>query len=104
MKCLKGIRLCSSKKVTRLTGPLKCLYSNARSMGNKQEKMEATVHLESYDLIANTETWWDESHNWSAAIDGDKLFRWHRQGRRVWGGALYVKKWIDCTQLSEKQQ
>lgn len=33
---------------------LKCLYSNACSMGNKQEKMEVTVYLESYDLIAFT--------------------------------------------------
>lgn len=55
VKCNKGIRLCSSKKLTRSIGPLKCLHSNAYSMGNRQEKMEATVHLERYDLIATTE-------------------------------------------------
>ena len=31
--------------------------------------------LESYDLVAITEIWWDEPHDWSAAIDGYKLFR-----------------------------
>ena len=38
VKYLKGIKVCSSKKVTRLTAQLKCLYTNARSMGNKQEE------------------------------------------------------------------
>ncbi|GAB0210294.1 maestro heat-like repeat-containing protein family member 7 [Grus japonensis] len=44
-------------------------------MGNKQEELEATMLLESYDLVAITETWWAESHDWSAAIDGYNLFR-----------------------------
>jgi len=75
VKHLKGIKECSSKKVTRLTVQMKCLYTNARSMGNKQEEMEATVLLKSYDLVAITETWWDKSHDWSVAIDGYGLFR-----------------------------
>ena len=54
---LKGIKGCSSKKVTWPTAQLKCLYTNVRSMGNKQEELEATVLLESYDLVAITETW-----------------------------------------------
>ncbi|KAK4807116.1 hypothetical protein QYF61_018457, partial [Mycteria americana] len=61
--------------VTRPTAQLKCLYTNACSMGNKQEELEATMLLESYNLVAITETWWDESHDWSAAIDGYRLFR-----------------------------
>ena len=102
VKYLKGIKGCSSKKVTRPTAQLKCLHTNARSMGNKQEELEATVLLESYDLVAITETWWDESHDWSAAIDGYKLFRRDRRGRRGREVALYVKKWIDCEELSLK--
>ena len=47
-------------KVTRPTAQMKCLYTNARSMGNKQEELEAVVLLESYNLIAITETWCDE--------------------------------------------
>ena len=75
VKYLKGIKGCSSKKVTRPTAQLKCLYTNARSMGNKQEELEATMLLEIYDPVAITETWWDESHDWSVAIDGYRLFR-----------------------------
>ena len=44
-------------------------------MGNKQEELEAIVLLENYDLIAITETWWDESHDWNVALDGYRLFR-----------------------------
>jgi len=32
-------------------------------MGNKQEELEATVMLESYDLVAITETWCNKSHD-----------------------------------------
>jgi len=61
--------------VTRPSAQLKCLYTTAHSMCNKQEELEATMLLESYDLVAITETWWDEFRNWSAAIDGYRLFR-----------------------------
>jgi len=75
VKYLKGIKVCSSQKVTRSTAQLKCFCTNAHSMGNKQEKLEATVLLENGDLVAVTETSWDESHDWSAAIDAYRLFR-----------------------------
>ncbi|PKU29371.1 rna-directed dna polymerase from mobile element jockey-like [Limosa lapponica baueri] len=52
------------------------------SMGNKQEELEATVQQENHDVVTITETWWDDSHDWSAAMDGYKLFRRDRQGRR----------------------
>ena len=61
-------------------------------LGDKQELLKATVELENYDLIAVTETWWDESHDWSAAIDGYKLFRRDRQGRNGGGDCLLCKK------------
>jgi len=56
MKHLKRNKGCSTKKATRPTAQIKCLYTNTHSMGNKQEELEATVLLESYDLIALTET------------------------------------------------
>ena len=31
-------------------GVLKCIYTNARSMGNKEEELEAIVWQASYDL------------------------------------------------------
>jgi len=35
---------------------LKCIYTNARSMGNKQEKPAPIWQRASYDLVAVTET------------------------------------------------
>jgi len=62
------------KNVTQAVAQLKCLYTNACSMGNKQE-LETIMQLENYDLIAITETWWGKSHNWNTVIEGSKLFR-----------------------------
>ena len=75
---------------------------NEQSMGNKQEELEATMLLESYDLVVITETWWDKSIDWSMAVDGSRLFRRDRQKRRSRKMALYIKKWIDCEDLSEE--
>jgi len=36
----------------RSTAQLKCIYTNARSMGNKQEELEAIVQQDSSDLVA----------------------------------------------------
>lgn len=88
MKCLKGIRVCSPKKVTWTTAQLKCLFA---STCNKQEELEATVQLENYDLIGVTETWLDKAHDWSAAVSGYKLFRRDRQGRGGAEGDLSLK-------------
>lgn len=41
---------------------LKCLYTNPRSMGSKQE-LEICVSSEGHDLIAITEVWLDSSHD-----------------------------------------
>ena len=51
------------------------------------------------DLVAITETWWDHSHDWSAAMDGYKLFRKDRQGRMGGGVTLYVKECFEVTEL-----
>ncbi|KAK4808554.1 hypothetical protein QYF61_009857 [Mycteria americana] len=101
VKYLKGIEACSSEKVTQPTAQLKCLYTNARSMGNKQE-LEATLLLESFDLVAITETLWDESCDWHVAINGYRLFRRDRRGRSGGGVVLYTKKWIESKELSLK--
>ncbi|KAK4806238.1 LOW QUALITY PROTEIN: hypothetical protein QYF61_013382 [Mycteria americana] len=101
VKCLKARKGCSYMKETRTTAQLKCLYTNARSMGNKQEELEAIVHQENYDMVAITETWWGDSHNWSAAMDGYKLFRRDRRGRRGGGVALYIRECLDSLELDD---
>ncbi|PKU31981.1 rna-directed dna polymerase from mobile element jockey-like [Limosa lapponica baueri] len=68
---LKG---CSLKKAAQPTAHW-CLYTNACSMGNKQEEVEAIMLLERYDIVAISEIWWDDSYNWSVGIEGYKLFR-----------------------------
>ena len=62
----EGIRATATPKEAQL----RCLYTNARSMGNKQEELEAIVQLESYDTVAITETWWNDSHSCSGVMDG----------------------------------
>lgn len=66
-----------------LVAQLKCLYTSTCSMGHKQELLAAAIQMENYDLIAVTESWWDESDDWSAVTDGYKIFRRDRQGRGI---------------------
>jgi len=40
----------------RSTAQLKCIYTNACSVGNKQEELEDIVGQDSYDLVLVTET------------------------------------------------
>ena len=56
--------------MTRPAAQLKCLYTNACGLGNKQEELEATVLLENYDIVVITETCWDDSLDWSVVING----------------------------------
>ncbi|KAF4803558.1 hypothetical protein TURU_015076 [Turdus rufiventris] len=54
------------------------------------------VQQQSYDVVAIAETWWDDSHSWSTALDGYKLFRRDRKGRRGGGVALYIREAFDA--------
>jgi len=78
---------------------LKCLYTNAHSMGNKQEELEICVWSQGHNLIAITETWWDSSHDWNAVIDGYRLFRKDRTTRQGGGVALYVREQLEGIEL-----
>ena len=53
----EGIKATATQKVAQL----RCFYTNAQSMGNKQEELEAIVQLESYYIVAITEIWWNDS-------------------------------------------
>ena len=50
------IRASPPKKVAGSIAQLKCIYTNARRMGNKQEALEAIVQQENYDIVAIMET------------------------------------------------
>lgn len=60
-------------------------YTNEHDLGNKQEEVEAIGQQESCDIAAIMETWWDDFHNWTAAMDGCKLFRRDGQGKSQQG-------------------
>ncbi|GAB0183515.1 hypothetical protein GRJ2_000816800 [Grus japonensis] len=66
-----------------------------------QEELEAIVQWENYDIVAITETWWDQLHNRSAAMDDYKLVRRDRQGRKGRGGTVYVRECFDHLELDD---
>lgn len=43
-------------------------------------------------VVTITETWWDDSHDRSAAVDGYKQFRRDKKLRKGSGMALYIKE------------
>lgn len=57
----EGSSCTPSGKPVGLITSLKYLYSNAHSLGNKQDELEICVKLQSYNLITIIETWWDSS-------------------------------------------
>ncbi|KAK4829098.1 hypothetical protein QYF61_002049 [Mycteria americana] len=95
----KGILATPAKKSASLGAQLRCLYANARSMGNKQEELETCACLQGYDLIDIMDMWWDGSYDWSFGMEGYRLFRKGRQGRRGGGVALYVTDQLECMEL-----
>ena len=60
-KGLVGNGAHTHKNVLDSLAHLKCIYTNARSISNKQGELEAMMQHENYDLVAITEMWWDAS-------------------------------------------
>ena len=50
-------------------------------------------------MVAITEKWWDNSHDWHAVKDGYRLFRKDRPTRRGGRVALYVREQLECIEL-----
>ncbi|GAB0180798.1 hypothetical protein GRJ2_000545100 [Grus japonensis] len=96
---IKRIPATPASKSASSGAQLKCLYVNAWSMGDKQEELETCVCLQGCDLIGITETWWDSSYDWSVGMEGYRLFRKDRQGRRGGGITLYVNDQLECMEL-----
>lgn len=71
-------------------------------MGNKEEKLEATMLLESCDQAAVTGTYGDKSCNWSTAVHSYSC----SEGAGKEGGCgviIVYSKWIECEELSLKK-
>lgn len=75
------------------------LYQHTHGMRNKQDKLGALVLSQSYNTISISETWWNESYNWSAGMEGYQLFKRVQQGRRG-AVALHVREKLDCIVLA----
>lgn len=58
-----------------------CLSANSSSMGNTREESGMCACLHDSDAIGITGTQWNDSHDWSVAMEGYRLFRKDRQGR-----------------------
>lgn len=68
-----------SRNTTFCSASLKCLYTDALDVSNKQDELETCTCLEGSDLIWIMETW-DGSHDWSAEMEGQRLSRKDRPG------------------------
>lgn len=67
------------KKNNTGSNHLKCMYTSAGNLDNKQEELEFCAQFESYDVIWITETWWENSHGWKMTMDSYKLFQKDRK-------------------------
>ncbi|KAJ7406479.1 hypothetical protein WISP_133548 [Willisornis vidua] len=79
---------------------LKCFYTNACIMRNKQGELRALAQSQRFDITSISETWWIESCDWNALLDGYRLFKRDRQDRGGGRVALCVLESLGCTELT----
>uniref|UniRef100_A0A8C4YP06 SGNH hydrolase-type esterase domain-containing protein n=1 Tax=Gopherus evgoodei TaxID=1825980 RepID=A0A8C4YP06_9SAUR len=101
-----GGRMSMPNRVKNVSEPkrqkIKCLYTNARSLGNKMEELVLLMQELKLDIIGITETWWNSSHDWSIGIEGYVLFRKDRNKGKGGGGvALYINDEVNCKEISD---
>eukprot|EP00061_Rhincodon_typus_P000009 g10035.t1 len=58
---------------------VKGLYLNARSIRNKVDELTGQIITNEYDLVAITETWLQDGHDWELSIQGYQTIRKDRQ-------------------------
>ena len=68
---------------------LRCQYTNARSMENKQEELEILVQ----DLIKINKTWWENSHIWNTATEVINCSK----RKEIIQMVIYIKNTCFCT-------
>ncbi|RMC01144.1 hypothetical protein DUI87_22235 [Hirundo rustica rustica] len=75
-----------------------CFSSKKIKLEDKQEELEATVLLDSYDLVI-PETRWDGSRDWSVTNNGLSEGTWDERDRGI---ALFIKSWIELEESLKK--
>ncbi|KAJ7425528.1 mitochondrial fission process protein 1 [Willisornis vidua] len=60
------------------------------------------MQQENHGVVTIIETWWDDSYDWSAAVDSSKLFRRNLQRRRGGSRTLYIRESSDCIELEDR--
>lgn len=66
--------------------------------GEQKEELEACAQLQGCDLTSNTDCW-DGSNNWSAVMDGYRLFKKDVLGKGGRGVYHYVWENWECKDL-----
>ena len=69
-----GIRASPPQKVAGSIAQLKCIYTNGHSMDKKQENWEPLCSRKTIIQLPSWKHGGNETHNWSAAMDGYKIF------------------------------
>ena len=70
----------------------KCLLLNVRSNRNKIDEFQALLSMDSFDVIALTETWLDVNfEDKELGLEGYNIFRKDRQGKRGGGLLMAIK-------------
>ena len=76
----------------------KCLLLNVRSIRNKIDEFQALLSMDSFDVIALTETWLDANfEDKELGLEGYNIFRKDRQGKRGGGVLMAIKSCYSCT-------
>ena len=70
-----------ARQENRISGKekLNIFHTNARSLNNKMEELDAKVDSEEYDGVAVSETWFKEESNWRTGLEGYKVYRCDRR-------------------------
>lgn len=69
-------------------------------MKDKQEEFKGLAQSWRFGISGITETCSSESCDWSASLDGYRLFREYKQGGRGEGVALYVTEGVEFVELT----
>ena len=94
----------STRSSVPITGKLKGLFTNARSICKKENRaaLEATVSSEVLDVIAIVETWATPDDDDLLKLRGYNIFRRDRTNRKGGGVLIYVRDDINCSDISIK--